>query len=171
MAHSTRKLGVAFTWLGWIIGVVVLTLMFNKLIDDRYNPNQVVNSLTTDTYQEIYLQRNRLGHYLFDGHINDQRVTFLVDTGATTTSIPAHMQQKLGLKKGFSFAVQTANGSATAYATRINNLQLGTMQFHNVQASLNPGMNGDEVLLGMNILKQLELVQRGDTLIMRRPGQ
>ena len=36
--------------------------------------------------------------------------------------------------------------------------------------NLNPGMTNDEVLLGMNILKHLELVQRGDTLILRRPS-
>ena len=159
---------MTFTWLGWIIGVSMLTLMFNKVIDYQENPNQSVNSVTKDAYQELQLQRNRYGHYLFNGQINGHEVTFLVDTGATTTSIPAHLQDTLGLKKGHAFKVQTANGAATAYATRLQSLQLGDMQFEDIRASLNPGMHGDEVLLGMNVLKNLELIQRGDTLILRR---
>ena len=170
MAHSTRKLGVTFTWLGWIIGLAVLTLMFNRIIDNQHNPNQVVASIVNEDFEELRLRRNRFGHYLFNGLINDHEVTFLVDTGATTTSIPAHLQDRLGLHKGQAFGVRTANGTTTAYATRLRSLQLGGMQFNEVQASLNPGMTNDEVLLGMNILKHLELVQRGDTLILRRPS-
>ena len=37
-----------------------------------------------------------------------------------------------------------------------------------VRASLNPGLRGNEALLGMNILKKMELIQRGDTLILRK---
>ena len=92
----------------------------------------------------------------------------LVDTGATTTSIPLHMAQKLGLDKGHRFGVQTANGNSYAFTTVINNLKLGDIEFDQVRASLNPGLLGREILLGMNVLKKLELVQRENILILRR---
>ena len=146
----------------------MLALLFDRLLDQQRNPNQSVQTVQSGAHEEIVLQRNRSGHYLFNGQINGKTVTFLVDTGATMTSIPAHLADRLQLRKGAPFAVQTANGTSTAYATRVNNLRLGDMTFSNVRASLNPGMAGDEILLGMNILKDMELVQRGQTLVIRR---
>jgi len=168
MSHSTRKLGNTFTWLGWIIGFILLAMLFDKILDQRNNPNQQVNTFQTGAYQEITLQRNRQGHYLFNGLINHKEVTFLVDTGATSTSIPDNLAAKLGLQKGYKFSVQTANGSSFAFSTKVKSLQLGDMEFNNITASLNPGLQGKEILLGMDILQQLEMIQRGDTLILRK---
>ena len=168
MSHSTRKLGNTFTWLGWIAGFFLLALLFDRVLEHQLNPNQSVQTVQRGLQQEIVLQRNRHGHYLFNGRINGHTVTFLVDTGATTTSIPAHLANRLGLKKGHRFGVQTANGTSYAYTTRLESLQLGDIEFHQLQASLNPGLQGEEILLGMNVLKNMELIQRGDTLILRR---
>ncbi|MCK5662262.1 MAG: retroviral-like aspartic protease family protein, partial [Thiotrichaceae bacterium] len=66
------------------------------------------------------------------------------------------------------FSVQTANGRSFAYSTKLNSLQMGDIKFNNVTASLNPGLLGNEILLGMNILKHVELIQRGDILILRK---
>lgn len=38
----------------------------------------------------------------------------------------------------------------------------------NVDATIIDNMGGNEVLLGMNVLKHFELVQRGDKLIIRQ---
>lgn len=167
MQHSTRKIGNTFTWLGWIIGFFMLALLFDHFLNVQNNPNQSVNTITNGDNYEIVLQRNRSGHYLVDGKINGQSVTFFLDTGATTTAIPAPIARRLGLKKGLPFNVQTANGTSTAFTTRIDSLQLGLIEFTDISASINPGFNSDEILLGMNILKNLELLQRGDTLIIR----
>ena len=112
--------------------------------------------------------RNRSGHYVFDGEINRHKVTFLVDTGATTTAIPAHLQQTLDLTAGAPTSVSTANGIATAYLTRLDQLALGDIELHDVKASIIQGMAVDEVLLGMNVLKNFELIQRGNHLIIRQ---
>ena len=168
MSHSTRKLGNTFTWLGWIIGFFMLALLFDDIIEQQTNPNQSVNTAQNNSFQEIILQRNRRGHYLFNGKINNKIVTFMVDTGATTTSIPAHLSQSLQLPRGRAFQVQTANGISKAYATEIRSLKLGAIEFNNTAASLNPGLQGDEILLGMNILKNMEIIQRGEVLILRK---
>ena len=167
MEHSTKKLGMMFTTAGWLLAFVLLTLGFDRLIDWQSNPNRSVATAETGSYQEIVLQRNRMGHYVFDGEINRQTVTFLVDTGATTTAIPAHLQDSLGLRAGPATTVSTANGNTTAYLTRLDQLAIGEIELSDVGASIIEGMGVEEVLLGMNVLKHFELVQRGDQLIIR----
>jgi len=115
------------------------------------------------------LTRNRQGHYVFNGYINDHPVTFMIDTGATVTSIPRALSQRLGLRKQYRYQVETANGVSDAWSTRLDSLRIGDIRFNNVQASINPGFQGDAVLLGMNVLKNLEMIQRGDSLILRTP--
>lgn len=157
-----------FTLGAWILGLLLLVLFFSKLLDDRTNPNRSVATSTATQYQEIVLQRNPYGHYVFDGEINQKPVTFLVDTGATTTAIPAQLQDYLQLETGPSFTVTTANGRATAYSTRLNELKMGEIVFQDTRASINPGMKNQEILLGMNILKHMELIQHANELIIRR---
>ena len=157
-----------FTVSGWILGFLLLGLIFSKVLDNQTNPNQSVATSQSSQFQEIVLERNRYGHYVFDGEINGKTVTFLVDTGATTISIPANLQTYLQLKIGPAIKVSTANGVATAYLTSLDQLKLGNILLSNIEASLNPGLPDDHILLGMNVLKNLELVQRGDSLIIRQ---
>ena len=157
-----------FTLSGWIIGFLILALAFTKILDHQDNPNQSVATSQSGQSQQIELKRNRNGHYAFIGEINQKPVSFLVDTGATITSIPSDLQRYLGLKAGQAFQVSTANGVATAYMTRLDEVRLGEIRLTNVRASLNPGLADDSILLGMNVLKHLELVQRGNSLIIRK---
>jgi len=165
MKHSTKKIGMMFTLGGWILGFLLLALGFSRILEHQANPNQSVDSSDNNNFSQITLTRNRQGHYVFDGEINQKSVTFLVDTGATITSIPAHFQDHLKLIRGPAFLVSTANGSATAYQTGLNELKMGTIVLNNVKASLNPGLS--DILLGMNVLKNMELIQRGKQLIIR----
>jgi len=168
MTHSTKKLGMMFNVGAWVLGILLMVLAFSKILDKQNNPNQSVATLQNGEFQEIVLTRNRNGHYIFDGEINHHKVTFLVDTGATTTAIPGDLQQKLGLKAGPATSVSTANGITTAYLTRLDQLAIGDIELYDVNASIIAGMGVDEILLGMNVLKQFELVQRGNQLIIRQ---
>ena len=157
-----------FTASGWILGFLLLALIFSKVVDHQSNPNQSVATSQSSQFKEIVLERNRYGHYVFDGEINGKSVTFLVDTGATEISIPANLQTYLQLKAGRSFSVSTANGVASVYSTRLDELKLGEILLTDIKAHLNPGLPDDQILLGMNVLKNMELVQRGDSLIIRQ---
>ena len=157
-----------FTASGWILGFLLLALIFSKVVDHQSNPNQSVATSQSSQFKEIVLERNRYGHYVFDGEINGKSVTFLVDTGATEISIPANLQTYLQLKAGRSFSVSTANGVVSVYSTRLDELKLGKILLTDIKAHLNPGLPDDQILLGMNVLKNMELVQRGDSLIIRQ---
>lgn len=156
--------------LGWIGALALLTTIFSRWENHQINPNTAPDSLITGQTTQVTLTANRQHHYLADGTINQQPVTFLLDTGATTVSVPAHMARKLGLKRGTPMTSSTANGDVTVHATMISQIKLGDIEFHNVRGSINPGMKDDAILLGMSALKQVEWRQKADqlTLIQQR---
>jgi aspartyl protease family protein len=153
----------------WLLVLGLLTIYFNNFLDKQHNPNQMVETRAhSDGSREVVLQRNRSGHYMATGKLNGQSVNFLLDTGATWVSIPEKIANNLKLERGAPMEVSTANGVITTYATRIDTVSLGDIQLNNVRASINPHAPDDDVLLGMSFLKKLEMVQRGDTLILRQ---
>ena len=155
------------TYLAWIMFLALLTFFFNNYLDRQNNPNQKVSSEFDNNITEVRLIQNRYGHYLVNGQINHLPVTFLLDTGATLISIPSQIAQQLQLKKGYPSQSRTANGNITVYSTRLNSVSIGAIELNNIRASINPYMAGDEILLGMNFMKHLEMTQRGKELILR----
>ena len=85
-------------------------------------------------------------------------------------NIPAAVAERLGLRAGTPLRAMTANGSITVYATRLAEVGIGPIRVTDVAASINPHMHGDRVLLGMSVLKHLELNQTGDRLVLRAPA-
>ena len=169
MSHPSG-IGRGMTFVAWIIVLGLLTLFFSRVLDRQHNPNQRVASNTSANGEaSVTLQRNRQGHYLATAQINQQPVEVMLDTGATRVSIPEQLANTLGLKRGQPSRTSTANGTITTYATTLDTVQLGDITLYDVRASINP--NGEDVLLGMSFLKQLEFTQRGDTLILRNYRQ
>lgn len=170
MTNPTTDTGSAAKWmfiLAWICLFGLLILVFGDLLDDQANPNQAPVSVMRGQQVEIHLEQNRQGHYVVSGSINDKPVVFMVDTGATSVSIPAHLADELSLPQGRSGIASTANGKVRITFTEIKRLTIGGITLHNVDANINPGMQGEQILLGMSALKQLEFTQRGKSLILR----
>ena len=142
-------------------------LYFDASLEARHNPNRL---LEVAPGAELVLKRSVDGHYIFPGTINGRRVTFLLDTGATLVSVPAHLASELGLAPGARQRSLTANGVVETRAAQIDALAFGPFDLRDIPASLNPGMLSDHVLLGMSVLKHLEFTQRGGTLILRPLG-
>lgn len=164
---SQQRLGCGMIAAAWLLLLGLLYLLFADELDQQFNPNRSLSPHATKDATELVLKQNRLGHYVAPGAINSRSVVFLLDTGATVVSVPAHQAAALGLAAGARQRVTTANGEVSVYATRIEVLSLGPFRLYNVRAHLNPGLSGDAVLLGMSALRRLELTQRGDTLTLR----
>jgi aspartyl protease family protein len=165
MQHS--HLGKGMLIVAWIIGLGLLTLLFDDQLAKQFNPNAQPISSSNQGVQEVRLKQNRAGHYVSSGAINGQPVVFLLDTGATHVSVPMHLAEQLNLQKGRASWVQTANGRVQVAQTYIQRLSIGDIQLDNVKANLNPGFKSNEILLGMSALKQLEFTQKGEWLILR----
>lgn len=166
---TARPIGRGMLIAGWFIGLALLSLLFSGLIEQQRNPNRNLQSVTgEDGTRTVTLQRNRYGHYLTSGTINGEEVEFLLDTGASDVSVPHAVAERLGLEPGQPLSYNTANGTITAYLTRISRLALGEIELRDIRASINPHVEGETILLGMSFLRHLEFTQRGDTLIIRQ---
>ncbi|GAB3322804.1 retropepsin-like aspartic protease family protein [Haliea atlantica] len=166
--REQRRLGVGMQAIAWLILMVLLVAYFSDLLDRQHNPNQRIDTVIEDGVREVVLQRNRFGHYVTSGTINGEAVVFMLDTGATGVAIPEAIAERLGLVRGRAFRTQTANGPSTSWATRLDRVSIGDISLDNVSAGITPGLQIDEVLLGMSFLKHIEFTQRGDQLILRQ---
>lgn len=159
-----RRSGTFMLVVAWLIVFGGVYWFFSGWNEAQVNPNQapqVVNG-------ELVLERNRGGHYVAPGSINGEAVSFLLDTGASQVALSSALANQLGLKRGPTVMVQTANGTVAGYQTRLESVRLGPIEVRNVAALVAPGLEADTVLLGMSFLKHLEFTQRGEQLTLRK---
>lgn len=132
------------------------------------NVNYEVERRDQTRVRRVVLKRNEQGYFAARGSINGQSVTFLVDTGASQVSVPVAVAKRLGLERREQIDIQTANGVAEGYLTRLNTVSVGGIQIRNVEGTINPGADFNVVLLGMSFMKQVDFAQRGQRLILRQ---
>jgi len=166
-----KRAGRVLMILAWGAGLFLATRFFGWWEARQENPNAVVTSEQHEGYIEVKLIGNGQGHFVASGQINGQPVVFMLDTGATDVAVPAELADRLGLKRGVSVILSTANGRSEGYRTQLDRLQLGDIVLRDVRAIVAPGLGGDQVLLGMSALKQLEFTQRSGTLLLRQTKQ
>jgi aspartyl protease family protein len=150
----------------WVVLLAVVAYLIGIWDSRKDNPNQQLVSHTHGSLTEIELQANRQGHYLANGTINNQNVTFILDTGATTVSVSESLAQRAGLTRGQSSLALTAAGTVNVWRTTIQELRLGDITFNNVHGTIKPAMDPDMVLLGMSVLGQLDFSQQSGVLTL-----
>ena len=94
-------------------------------------------------------------------------VNFLLDTGATQIAVPLAVAQSAGLTEGDIQLVQTAGGTTRVRDTLVDSIAIGPLRFSKLRGVIVPAMEGEEVLLGMNVLRQLDIRQHDGLLILR----
>jgi len=167
--ESTKGIGRGMIFTAWLLLLGMLAFGFESILDWQMNPNtRPEGSVDAQGTREVKLRRNRAGHYVANGRINGQGVTFLLDTGATDVAVPRQLAVRLRLEKGYASRSRTANGMVTTWRTMLDEVGIGPIRLENIRASILPNMPGNEVLLGMSFLKRLELVQKGDSLTLRQ---
>ena len=169
--HTSHRYGRRMLFLFWIFALLLGYLFFNDLQMGFINPNQEpLSEFTEYGTAKVVLLRNRYGHYVTNGGINGQQVVFMLDTGASSVSIPAVVAHKLRLQRGTPQAVQTANGVITVYRTKLDEVSIGEIRLHDVEGHVNPHMQSKEILLGMSFLKQLDFEQSNNQLTLTIPA-
>lgn len=163
--NPLRRGGILMLMIAWVLLFAGAYWYFQLRLTHNANPNRA--EVLALQHGEVRLQRNPDGHYLAQGEIDGQPVTFLVDTGATRVALSPGLAEKLALTRGPAVKVETANGATRAYQTRLQTVRLGTLEVHDVAALITPGLDSDTVLLGMSFLKQMEFTQRGSELTLK----
>ncbi|GMR00706.1 MAG: TIGR02281 family clan AA aspartic protease [Gammaproteobacteria bacterium] len=162
------RAGTGMIVVAWLIFLVMLFVIFEDQLLQRNNPNQNIVTTISGYQKEIVLQRNAYGHYVSSGTINNRKVVFLLDTGASNIAIPESVADDIGLNKGPAIIVKTANGNVKAYSTRLDSVAIGDIKVYDLNATILTNMAGKEILLGMNFLKHLEIIQKGRSLTIRQ---
>lgn len=166
---TPQKFGKHMMIIAWIIGLLLLTQFFGAWEEDQINPNRNPAATQANGLNTVTLEQNRQGHYLVNGNINSVPAVFMLDTGATDVVIPARLAEHYRLEALGYGTGMTANGAVELSHTRIAELTIGSITLYDVDASINPGMDKDmPILLGMSVLKQLEMLQKDDTLILKQ---
>jgi len=118
---------------------------------------------------EITLTAGPGGHFRTAGSINQHRVDFLVDTGATYVAMDAQTADRIGLDwhAGRARPMNTANGVAVAYEVLLTTVRVGDVEIHNVKAVVGfAPMN--YLLLGNSFLTRFDMQRTGDTMRLTR---
>ena len=166
---QTKQLGKGMIIVAWVLIFGMLVWFFGVLENNKRNPNQnVATHIGESGQKEVVLQSSTHGHYVATGKINNEKVTFLVDTGASYVSVPEKVANKIGLEKGAPMLVSTANGQVTVYSTSLDTVSIGDIVLQDIKADINPHMDGDEILLGMSFLRYLSVTHQGEQLTIRQ---
>ena len=96
------------------------------------------------------------GHFWVDGQVNGERVKFLIDSGATMTTIDRDTAEKIGLQISpkRDEIVRTGNGFIHVATARATTVKVGSIVRHDV--GLHVADNEDLNVLGMNFLSSLQ---------------
>lgn len=97
------------------------------------------------------------GHFRIQAIVNGQRVTFLVDTGATDIVLAPDDARRIGFEPAnlsFTQFAETANGTVRGASVRLGSLVVGPIDLADMPATVNEAEMSDS-LLGMAFLNRL----------------
>lgn len=100
-----------------------------------------------------------VGQFSTDAEINGSRIyKMLVDTGATTVALSYEDASAVGVfpaPADYKFQVQTANGVARVAQVKLNDVRVGNLVVHDVDALVGERGALSSSLLGMTFLSKL----------------
>lgn len=97
------------------------------------------------------------GHFVTHAKVNDARIRFLIDTGATRVVLTRADAKRAGFpvqRLQYTDFVQTANGLTQVAPVRLKQVTVGSITMRNVAAEV-AGDGLDHSLLGMSFLSRL----------------
>ena len=102
------------------------------------------------------------GHFQTDGRIEGQRISFMIDTGASLVALNEKSAARFGLRPSrsdYNATVTTANGTVKAARTRLAMVELDGVVVRDVDAMVLPDEALSENLLGLSFLSKLKRFQ------------
>lgn len=119
----------------------------------------------------VRVDRSGSGHFEVNGSVNGASISFLVDTGATSTVLTTRDAVAAGYPAealSFEIPVFTANGQALAARVTAEVIAVGSIERRRVPVLVAEDGRLGQSLLGMNFIGTLSgFDMRGDRLILR----
>jgi aspartyl protease family protein len=119
---------------------------------------------------DVTLSADRGGHFLTSGTVNGRAVRFIVDTGATYTTLSRGDARRIGIdyRRGTPTRSATVNGSVNGWRVSLASVSIGGTTVRDVQAVVVDNDTLPIGLLGMSFLDRFDLHRQGSTLLLRR---
>ena len=174
-AFAVRRMPIGKTVkmvLAWVLIFGALFAIFALRDDFRALGTRIWAAITGNDNQEVQGGELRIamsgdGHFYADGQINGRDVRFLIDSGATVTTIGPDTAREAGVAAtGERAMVDTANGIAQVDRGRVGRLTIGPIERHDFAVFI---ARADETnVIGMNFLSTLSRWSvEGRTLVLR----
>ena len=162
-----KTLKMAAVWVA-IFGLVFLIFSFRSeftSLGSRLKAEAIGTPIQQG--EELRIPKADDGHFWVDATINGREAPFMIDSGASITTISRELAGQAGVETGYRVAeVETANGTVImhhAYADQFRVGQIDRPEFP-VFVNANNGTN----VLGMNFLSSLESWRvEGNYLVMK----
>jgi aspartyl protease family protein len=112
------------------------------------------------------------GHFRVEARVDNRRMDFLVDTGASVIALTARDAATLGIHPAdseYTMAVRTANGTVHAAPVNLNMVDIGGITVRDVSAIVLPEDALSDNLLGMAFLSRLHRYEySGGKLVLQQ---
>lgn len=146
-----NKLRQLVIWLAIIfVGVVVYN---NKYLLKNFIPYLA----TKNGENQLEIAKTSDNHFYITLNIDGTNVLFLIDTGATTTTLTLNDAKRLGIdidNLKYNQIVNTANGSTYNASIELHNIKIGNKIIDSLWVMVSRDLDGNS-LLGMNFLNKL----------------
>lgn len=116
----------------------------------------------------LRLPRDRSGHYVAEVRVNGHSMDMLVDTGATTVTLPERLARDIGINlqpADFTLGVRTANGTTKGAPVRLREMKLGPIRLTEIDAIVLEDEALAMPLLGMSALNRLKRFDFSDDFL------
>lgn len=162
-------------WL--ILGLFVIALYsyrfefsdFKQRMMSSINPSKPILDKEN---KQIIIKISDDGHYYLQALVNGQKITFMIDTGASSVAISQDDAKTIGIdtkKLNYNQRYQTANGISFGASVNLESIDIDGYKISNVKASVTPNLVGAS-LFGMSALKKFSSYQFSqDTLTLYLP--
>lgn len=145
--------------LGWVLIFAAVFVVVALRDDFRALGTRVMTAVTGRPLESVggalTIPRSADGHYWVTAEVNGHSARFLVDSGATVTTLSEATARSAGVEPSGPFVtmVDTANGALLVERGRAESLRVGSIERRDLAMHISPR---DEVnVIGMNFLSTL----------------
>jgi len=170
-AFAVRRVPIGQTAkmaLAWLLIFGAAGIGFSLKDDFAALGRRLMSSDTVVAGGEVRIRKNEDGHFYVAARVNGVDVPFLIDSGATVTTVSKDTAERVGLApRGMSPVIMdTANGMAEAWRSRAETLRIGEIERTDFPVLIAEASGAD--LLGMNFLSTLSAWRvEGEWLILK----
>lgn len=167
-----QSLKISLAWL-LIFGAVFLAFILKDdflALGRRAYAEVVGDNVVASGQGEIRIRMSEDGHFWINGEVNGRAARFLVDSGATVTTLSRATAQSAGIQPdgGFGVMVGTANGTAMFDRGTVERLRVGPIERAGFAVHISRMEDDDLNVIGMNFMRTLSAWGvEGRTLVLK----